>query len=74
MLLWNKSEQYMNWYCSLEPARFANCQRDCQLHLYILQMLTQLGYEIDEKTGATVEKRLENIFRNFQARGGNLGL
>ena len=74
MLLWNKSEQYMNWYCSLEPARFAGCQRDCQLHLYILQMLTQLGYEIDEKTGATVEKRLENIFRNFQARGGNLGL
>ena len=74
MLLWNKSEQYMNWYCSLEPARFANCQRDCQLHLYILQMLTQLGYEIDEKTGATVEKRLENIFRNFQARGGNLGI
>ena len=74
MLLWNKSEQYMNWYCSLEPARFANCQRDCQLHLYILQMLTQLGYEIDEKTGADVEKRLENIFRNFQARGGNLGL
>ena len=74
MLLWNKSEQYMNWYCSLEPARFAGCQRDCQLHLYILQMLTQLGYEIDEKTGADVEKRLENIFRNFQARGGNLGL
>jgi len=74
MLLWNKSEQYMNWYCSLEPARFAGCQRDCQLHLYILQMLTQLGYEIDEGTGATVEKRLENIFRNFQARGGNLGL
>ena len=37
-------------------------------------MLTQLGYEIDEKTGADVEKRLENIFRNFQARGGNLGL
>ena len=74
MLLWNKSEQYMNWYCSLEPARFANCQRDCQLHLYILQMLTQLGYEIDEKTGADVEKRLENIFRNFQARGGNLGI
>ena len=74
MLLWNKSEQYMNWYCSLEPARFAGCQRDCQLHLYILQMLTQLGYEIDEKTGADVEKRLENIFRNFQARGGNLGI
>ena len=71
--LWKKSSQYMKWYCSLDGSRFANYQRDCQMHLYIMQMLAQIADDIDEKTGEQYAKKLEDAFRSFQAKGGNLG-
>ncbi len=71
--LWQKSTQYMQWYCSLDGLRFANSQRDCQLHLYILQMLVQLAEDIDPKMADDYGVRLENIFRKYQDKGGNIG-
>ena len=67
--LWQKSAQYMRWYCSLQGMRFQGSQRECQLHLYILQMLSQLVLDIDEKKGDAYDKQLESIFRNFQSKG-----
>ena len=70
--LWTKSSQYMRWYCSLGGLRFAGVQQDCQVHIYILELLTQMAGEIDEKTGAKCEQQLEDIFRQYQNKGGNI--
>ena len=43
------------------------------MHLYIMQMLAQIADDIDEKTGEQYAKKLEDAFRSFQAKGGNLG-
>jgi tetratricopeptide (TPR) repeat protein len=72
--LWQKSAQYMRWYCSLQGMRFQGSQRECQLHLYILQMLSQLVLDIDEKKGDAYDKQLEGIFRKYQERGGTFAL
>ena len=72
--LWKKSAQYMRWYCSLSGLRFAGSQQDCQVHIYILELLAQMAGEIDEKTGSTYEQQLESIFRQYQNKGGNLGM
>ena len=71
--LWKKSSQYMQWYCSLGGLRFANSQRECQMHLYILQMLGQLATDVDEPTGEQYAQQLESIFRTYQGKGGNIG-
>jgi hypothetical protein len=71
--LWKKSTQYMQWYCSLDGMRFASSQRDCQMHLYILQMLTQQAEEIKPELGEQYERQLELVFRTFQGKGGNIG-
>ena len=72
--LWTKSSQYMRWYCSLSGSRFAGCQQECQLHIYVLQMLAQMGADIDEATGEKYENQLESIFRTYQNKGGNFGI
>jgi hypothetical protein len=72
--LWKKSTQYMQWYCSLDGLRFANSQRDCQMHLYILQMLGQIAADVDQKTGEQYAQQLEGVFRMYQGKGGNLGM
>ena len=71
--LWKKSSQYLAWYCSLDGVRFANSQRDCQMHLYVMQMLSQIAGDIDQKTGESYEQQLEGVFRMFQSKGGNIG-
>ena len=70
--LWEKSSQYMQWYCSLSGKRFAGSQHDCQMHLYIMQTLVQIADEIDEGTGEQYARKLEEFFRKFQSKGGNL--
>ena len=71
--LWHKSSQYMQWYCSLSAQRFQSYQRECQMHLYILQMLTEIADELDEATGEQYSKKLESIFRTYQSKGGTIG-
>jgi hypothetical protein len=72
--LWTKASQYMHWYCSLDGLRFANSQRDCQMQLYILQMLSQIADEIDQKTGEDYQKKLEAIFVMFHNKGGSFDI
>ena len=72
--LWTKSSQYMRWYCSLNAMQFAGSQQECQIHLYILELLAQLAGEADEKSAVKYEQQLESIFRQYQNKGGNLGM
>jgi hypothetical protein len=72
--LWLKSSQYLQWFCSLDGVRFSSSMQDCQMHLYILQLLTQLAGDIDEKTSEKYEKEFERIFSVYQGKGGNIGI
>jgi hypothetical protein len=71
--LWTKSRQYMKYYCSLSPSRFSGCQRDCMLHLYIMEHLMQIAGDIDEKMGNDYGKQLDATIAEFQSHGGKLG-
>ena len=71
--LWDKSNQYIQYYCSLSPSRFSGSQRDCMLHIYILEHLTQIASQIDEKLGNEYESKLDAALNRFQEKGGNLG-
>ena len=71
--LWKKSSQYMQWYCSLDGIRFTSSQRECQMHLYILQALVQIANDINKETGEKYEKQLEELFKTYQGKGGTLG-
>ena len=71
--LWKKSSQYIQWYCSLDGMRFSSSQRECQMHLYILQALVQLADDISKETGEKYEKQLEKLSLTYQGKGGNLG-
>ena len=71
--LWNKSEQYIMWYCSLSGMRFASAQRDCLMHLYILQQVAQEGEHVDGKWGEAKMQRLKNLMNLYRGKGGSFG-
>ena len=71
--LWQKSTQYMNWYCSLDGNQFNSVQRECMYHLYLMQQELELALLIDEKKGEQMEKQLEHLMGTFQSKGGRLG-
>jgi uncharacterized membrane protein YhaH (DUF805 family) len=71
--LWHKACQYLQWYCSLDSAWFANSQQDCMLHIYIMQQLLDVQQIVDEKKGAQMEKQFEGYMRLYQSLGGSFG-
>ena len=73
MKLWEKSRQYMRWYCSLSGLRFAGSQQDCMLHLYVMQQLTQQAAKVDESLGDKLDKEIIGILDRYQKMGGTLG-
>ena len=70
--LWPKSMQYMRWYCSLNGMRFAGNERECQIHLYIMQMLANMAEEIDEETANKCSQQLMETLQMYQNKGGRL--
>jgi len=72
--LWQKSVDYLNWYCSLSGVRFAGSQHDCMMHLYVMQALIQLADTFDQKLGDEYAKQLETVASVYQSKGGNFGL
>ena len=70
--LWEKSTQYMNFYCSLSPSRFAGSQHDCQLHIYLLNRLVQLATQMDEKLGDSYADKFNTLLTTYHSRGGQL--
>ena len=68
--LWTKSEQYLRWYCSLNGMRFAGAQRDCMLHIFILQQAVMTGMEADKAWGDEKGKVFESLLNLYQSKGG----
>ena len=72
-LLWKKSSQYMQWYTSLDGSRFDGAQRDCMLHLYIMNQLLEVQSGLDEKKAGQKDKQLEALINLYHAKGGSFG-
>ena len=68
--LWKKSSQYMQWYCSLDGMRFESSQRDCMIHLYILNQLLEVQDTIDEKKADVKEKQMQTLMTIYHDKGG----
>jgi hypothetical protein len=68
--LWKKSCQYLQWYCSLDGMQFNSSQRDCMLHIYMMQQMLDVQDVISETEGDKKEKQLEGYMRLYQSKGG----
>ncbi len=69
--LWQKSCQYIQWYCSLDDMRFSGSQRDCMVHIYILQQMLEVQDLISDEQGDKKEQQLEGYMRLYQSKGGS---
>ena len=72
--LWKKSTQYLQYYCSLEGYRFTGAQRDCMLHLYLMQQCADLATQVDDALGQRYYQQMEQMIRLYQSKGGNLNV
>ncbi len=70
--LWKKSEQYLNWYMSLDGMRFSAAQRECLLHLNVLQQVAVFSAETDKGWSDKKQKEFENIVNRYHNRGGRI--
>ena len=68
--LWKKSQQYLQWYCSLDGYRFDGSQRDCMINIYVMNQLVDLQASIDEKKGAQKDQQLEGLIQLYHSKGG----
>ena len=68
--LWNKATQYMLYYCSLSPARFASSQHDCIYQIYVMNHLCDYASTVDKKLGEEYYTKLNTIVDAYQKRGG----
>ena len=68
--LWKKSEQYVNWYLSLEGGRFLGSQTDCIRHFYIMQQVNILGAAIDQTWATKNIDRLSSLTTTYVTKGG----
>ena len=68
--LWKKSQQYLQWYCSLDGYRFDSSQRDIQINIIVMNQLVDLQADIDEKKGEQKEQQLDALIRLYYAKGG----
>ena len=71
--LWNKSYQYLKWYCSLEGMRFSSSQRECLMHFYILQSVLRYSAEGDMKWSEERGKEFDAIAGIYAGKGGSFG-
>ena len=69
--LWNKSAQYLQWYCSLDGMRFASSEHDCMLHIYMMQQMLDVQDIISTEQGDKKEQQLEGYMRLYQSKGGS---
>ena len=68
--LWNKSCQYLTWYCSLDGLRFSGSERDCMVQIYIMQQMLDVQDLLSEELATKKEKQLEGYLRMYQSKGG----
>ena len=69
--LWKKSCQYLQWYCSLDGMRFSSSERDCMLHIYLMQQMLEVQDMISEEEADKKEQQLGDYMHLFQSKGGS---
>ncbi len=69
--LWKKSQQYLQWYCSLDNSRFVSSQRDCMINIYVMNQLVDIQSDIDEKKGEQKSQQLDGIIQLYHSKGGS---
>ena len=71
--LFDKSEQYIRWYCSYESGPdFYGVNRECLYHFYILQHLLEIADTVDATLAQKLEARLATAMERFHSKGGQL--
>ncbi|NPD92143.1 glycosyltransferase family 117 protein [Xylanibacter muris] len=68
--LWNKSNQYIDWYLSLDGTRFAGSQSDCLRHFYIMQQVSMIAMQIDKNWGEKLAGQLNIKMDQYHGKGG----
>ena len=71
--LWNKSSQYIQWYCALDGSRFSMSHQDCLVQLYIMQHILDVQDLVDEKRAEKMEQQLQGYMALYESKGGNYG-
>ena len=72
--VWTNSQQYLNWYMSLDGTRFANSMNDCMFHIYILRQAAGVMAMADKKLASQMEGKLNMLFKQYQEKGGAMPL
>ena len=70
--MWKRSSQYMNWYLTLSPSRFAFSQRDCLYHLYVMQNLAEIVAPYNQPLAQKLSQSLSQCMKVYQDRGGRM--
>ena len=68
--LWKNADQYMTYYLSLSPNRFAMSQNDCMTQLYVMQRIIQLTGLVDGDLAQKMEAKLNTYYNAYAGRGG----
>jgi hypothetical protein len=71
--LFKKSQQYINWYTSLNGQRFADAQEDCMMQFYIMQQIVKAAQAADRSWAGKKMAELEQMMQMYQSKGGQLG-
>ena len=69
--VWNHSAQYAQWYLGLAQSRFTQSQRDCMMHLSIMNQASELYGLIDKKQAEEKAKTLNTLYNMYVGKGGN---
>jgi hypothetical protein len=71
--LWKTSEQYMNFYNSLDGPRFKSSESNCHLHMfYIMHRLINIADIVDSDLADSYQTRLEELAEVFVSKGGRM--
>ena len=68
--LWKNADQYMTYYLSLSPNRFAMSQNDCLTQIYVMQRIIQLTGLVDGDLAQKMEAKLNTYYNAYAGRGG----
>jgi tetratricopeptide (TPR) repeat protein len=70
--LWKNADQYMKYYLSLSPNRFAQSHTDCMTQLYVMQRVIQITGLVDDKLADKMEEKLNVYYNAYAGRGGQM--
>ena len=64
--LWKDSEQYVNWYTSLDSRKFRNSQNECYKHLQMLSSTLHTTEAYDPEWAEQHEKVYQKLVEKFE--------